>query len=68
MCHLFIFWFVTNTLRFIFKFNTFQDGSGAIRLDLSITQSSILVIICYFCTIIFSILSSKYIEKKFYKN
>lgn len=68
MCHLFIFWLATNTLRFIFKFNTFQDESGAIRLDLSVTQSSILVIICYFFTIIFSGLTFKYIEKKFYKN
>ena len=68
MCHLFIFWFTTNTLRFIFKFNTYLDQSGIVRLDLTVAQSTYLVIICYFFTIIFSILSFRFIEKKFYKN
>ena len=68
MSHLLIFWIATNTLRFIFKFDTFQDTTGSIKLNLSLLEANILVIACYFFTVIFSILSYKYIEKKFYKN
>ena len=66
MSHLFVFWVINNTMKYLFKFNTFTDDDNFSKLDLNSWESSILVLFCYIITIIFSNFSYKYIEKKFY--
>ena len=67
MSHLFVFWFINNFLKHIFNFKTFVDNDNFNKLDLNVFQSSLLVLFCYFVTIIFSHFSYKYIEKKYIK-
>ena len=67
MSHLFIFWIITNLLKHIFNLKTFVDDDGFSKLDLNIFESSLLVLFCYFITVIFSHFSYKYIEKKYIK-
>jgi len=67
MSHLFVFWIINNLLKYIFNLKTFIDDDGFSKLDLNIFQSSLLVLFCYFATIIFSHFSYKYIEKKYNK-
>ena len=68
LSHLFVFWFVTQILRFIFKINTYTESqTGYIKLDLDVYSSSLIVIICYILTIMMSVLTYKFIEMKFYK-
>ena len=65
MSHLFIFWIITNSLKYIFNLKTFVDNDGFVKLNLNIFESSLLVLFCYFMTIIFSHFSYNYIEKKY---
>ena len=65
MSHLLIFWIITNSLKYIFNLNTFVDDDGFSKLDLNIFVSSLLVLFCYFVTIIFSHFLYNYIEKKY---
>jgi len=67
MSHLFVFWVITNIIKYIFNFNTFVDDDGFDKLNLNLFESNLLVLFCYFITIIFSHFSYKYIEKKYYK-
>ncbi len=68
LSHLFIFWIVTQILRFIFKIDTYVDeNTGATTLDLGVFSSSVLAIVLYILTIFFSIITYNLIEKKFYK-
>ena len=66
MSHLFIFWLTNNSARFIFKFDTFVDSDGTIKLDLSLIEANIMVLFCYFLTILSSSILYKHIEKRFY--
>ena len=66
MSHLFVFWIINNSMKYVFKFNTFIDDDNFSKLDLNSWESSFLVLFCYIITIIFSNFSYKYIEKKFY--
>ena len=68
MSHLFIFWIINNLLKYIFNLKTFVDDDGLNKLDLNIFESSLLVLFCYFVTIIFSHFSYNYIEKKYNKS
>ncbi len=67
MSHLFVFWCITQFLRFIINFKTIVDGNGMTRLDLSTTEASLMVVISYILTIFLSHLLYKYFEKRFYK-
>ncbi len=68
LSHLFIFWAVTQTLRFIFKVDTYFDvNTESIRLDLDMFSSSILAIFLYLLTIIISTVTYNFVEKKYYK-
>lgn len=68
MSHLFIFWMVTQILRFVFKFETFvENQTGLIKLNLDVFQSNVIVICCYVLTILFSNFVYKNIEMRFYK-
>ena len=68
LSHLFVFWSVTQALRFIFKVDTYTEmQTGDIRLNLDVYSSSIIVIICYILTILISVMSYRFIEIKFYK-
>lgn len=68
MSHLFIFWFLTQLLRFIFKIETFYENStGFTKLNLSTMEANLLVLVAYVITIIFSNYLYKYIEiNRFY--
>ena len=47
LSHLFVFWLVTQVLRFIFEVDTYTEmQTGDIRLNLDVYSSSIIVIIC----------------------
>mgnify|MGYP001434601557 CR=1 FL=1 len=68
LSHLFVFWIITQVLRFIFKFETYIDSeTGFLKLNLSGFESNLLVLISYVTTIVFSHLTYKFIEIKFYK-
>ena len=66
MSHLFVFWIIKNSMVHIFNFKTFIDDDNFSKLDLSIFESNLLVLFCYFITVVFSRYSYKLIEKKFY--
>jgi len=68
LSHLFIFWAVTQILRFIFKVDTYFDvETDSTRLDLDIFSSSILAIFLYLLTILISTVTYNLVEKKYYK-
>ena len=68
MSHLFVFWSVTQILRFLFKVNVkIENETGFTKLDLNVFESSLLVLVCYSLTIIFSHFTYKFVELKFYK-
>jgi len=68
LSHLFIFWMITQILRFVFKVETYLEvETGFTKLDLNELNSSLIVIISYISTIIFSHITYKYIELRFYK-
>ena len=68
LSHLFVFWVITQILRFIFKFETYVEiETGFTKLTLSEFNSTLVVIVSYLATIIFSHLTYKYIELRFYK-
>jgi len=67
MCHLFVFWSLTQIYRFIFKVNTTKDIEGVIKIDLNLFQSNLMIIISYILTIVCSHILYKYFETKFYK-
>ena len=68
LSHVFIFWSVTQILRILFNIGTYVDpNTGIKKLDIDIFYSSILAIILYILTILFSTLTYKLIEKKFYR-
>ena len=68
LSHLFIFWLVTQILRFIFNVDTYFDKeTSSTLLNLDIFTSTIIALVCYTITIIFSSITYKYIEIKFYK-
>ena len=67
MCHLFVFWCLTQFLRFIVNFKTVVDENGITKLDLSISEASLMIIISYFFTIILSHILYNNFEKRFYK-
>tara|TARA_B100000963_G_scaffold362021_2_gene402158 strand:+ start:722 stop:1822 length:1101 start_codon:yes stop_codon:yes gene_type:complete len=68
MSHLFIFWILTQILRFFFRFQTYlEEDTNFVKLDLSLTEANLLVISSYTLTIIFSAILYRYIENnKFY--
>ena len=67
MCHLFVFWSMTQFLRFVIKFETLVDKNGVTILDLSTTEANIMVIASYTLTIALSHILYNYFEKRFYK-
>ena len=67
MCHLFVFWSLTQFLRFVIKLETIVDDNGITKLDLSISEANIMVITSYTLTIILSHILYNYFEKRFYK-
>ena len=67
MCHLFVFWSLTQFLRFIIKLETIVDENGITKLDLSMTEATIMVVTSYILTITFSHILYNYFEKRFYK-
>ena len=68
LSHLFIFWLVTQIFRFIFKFKTsIENKTGYVKLDLDIYSASMIALLCYVLTILFSHFTYKFIEIKFYK-
>jgi len=67
MCHLFVFWSLTQFLRFVIKFETLVDDNGITKLDLSTTEANVMVITSYTLTIILSHILYNYFEKRFYK-
>lgn len=68
LSHLFIFWVVTQILRFLLNIKTYVDEeTNFVKLDLDIYAASLVAIICYILTILFSHYTFKYIEMKFYK-
>ena len=67
MCHLFVFWALTQIYRFVFNVNTTEDIEGVVRIDLNLLESNLMVIISYILTIFFSHILYKYFETKFYK-
>ena len=67
MCHLFIFWSLTQFLRFVIKLETIVDDNGITKLDLSISEANIMVVMSYTLTIILSHILYNYFEKRFYK-
>lgn len=68
LSHLFIFWSLNNTGRWILKLDTFKDDDGITRLDLSVMEANIMVIICYTVTTAVSALLYKHVEKRFYNS
>ena len=67
MCHLFVFWSLTQFLRFVIKLETIVDDNGITKLDLSISEANIMVVASYTLTIILSHILYNYFEKRFYK-
>ena len=67
MCHLFVFWSLTQFLRFIIKLDTILDDNGITKLDLNILEATIMVVVSYTLTIILSHILYNYFEKRFYK-
>ena len=67
MCHLFVFWCLTQFLRFVIKQDTIVDENGITQLDLSITEATVVVLASYALTIILSHILYNYFEKRFYK-
>ena len=67
MCHLFVFWSLTQFLRFIIKLDTIVDDNGITKLDLNILEATIMVAVSYTLTIILSHILYNYFEKRFYK-
>ena len=68
MCHLFVFWCLTQFLRFVINFRTVIDENGSTRLDLSTFEANLMVVTAYIFTIILSHFLYKYFEKRFYKS
>ena len=68
MCHLFVFWCLTQFLRFIINFRTVVDENGFTRLDLSTFEANLMVVTAYIFTIILSHFLYRYFEKRFYKS
>ena len=67
MSHLFVFWMITQTLRFVFKTKTYIDiDSGKTLLALDVYEASLIVVVAYVVTIVFSHFLYEKIEKKFY--
>ena len=67
MCHLFVFWSLTQFLRFVIKLETIVDNNGITKLDLSVSEANIMVVTSYTLTIILSHILYNYFEKRFYK-
>ena len=65
--HLFIFYMLNNFLRFIIKYPTETNIDGKIFLKLSIFEANLFTLLAYILTILFSSLTYKYIENRFYK-
>lgn len=68
MSHLFVFWVLTQMLRFFLKFPTYlEEGTDFVKIDLSLTEANLLVLSSYALTIIFSAILYRFIENnKFY--
>ena len=67
MCHLFVFWCLTQFLRFVIKLETIVDDNGITKLDLSLFEANIMVVISYTLTIVLSHILYNYFEKRFYR-
>ena len=58
---------ITQTLRFVFKTKTYIDiDSGKTLLALDVYEASLIVVVAYVVTIVFSHFLYEKIEKKFY--
>jgi peptidoglycan/LPS O-acetylase OafA/YrhL len=68
MCHLFVFWVITQFCRFVLNIKTYQDGDLHSRLELSTFQANIIILASYVLTIVLAHFTYGYVEKKFYKN
>ena len=67
MSHLFIFWAITQFMRFVLKVSTYIDIDGAVRLELSNFEANVVVVISYTITILTSHFLYHFFERKFYK-
>ena len=68
LSHLFVFWSLNNTGRWILKIDTIIDSDGITRLDLTVMEANIMVITSYIVTTVVSALLYKHVEKRFYNN
>ena len=68
MCHLFVFWVITQFCRFVLNMKTYQDADLHSKLELNIFQANIIILISYTLTILLAHYTYRYVEKKFYKN
>jgi len=66
MSHLAIFFIFDNFLKHLFKYETIIDD-GKIILNLSTFEANVFTLLIYILVIIFSSLSYKFVEMKFYK-
>jgi len=67
MTHSLVWWVVNNGLRFVFKVPTYTDENGSKILDISHTQSSLLVIFTMILVIAISHFTYLFIENRFRK-
>ena len=61
------FWCLTQFLRFVIKLETIVDDNGITKLDLSLFEANIMVVISYTLTIVLSHILYNYFEKRFYR-
>ena len=67
LSHLVIFFVLNNTLRYVFKYPTIVNEKNVTVLNLSYFSANFYTILAYLITIIFSYLTYRYIEMRFYK-
>ena len=67
LSHLFVFFILNNTLRYVFKYPTMTNDNGITVLDLNYYYANFYTILAYLITILFSHLTFRYIEMRFYK-
>lgn len=68
MSHLIIFWILMQFLRFIIKLPTYVNEFGVTKVSLTNLEANIVTVLCYVIVIIFSYLTHKHVELRFYNN
>jgi len=67
MSHLFVFWFLTQIYRFVFKFDTYNETeTGFTKIILNTSQANLMVLLSYGLTIFFSYFLFKYLENNYF--